>query len=841
MLPSKVTHQSGLVAHPGKEAGFYAVLMSAMAFVLVLAFASFIGMGFFSSGAAKLQTVSDLVSNAALNAFVSSDSTDYQTRANEALTALNQTLSKNSITGKSVSAAVAHAGEQSEGSAGIVEFGNWYRHALEGGSDYCGEIEKNYPCFVPNPWPPEANNSPEANAVRLTLSTGETSWSNFALCELIGGCGKKIHTTSISTIVPRCVVAMADVSPSSHFHTHTFGFAVPATPPSGNACLASHMDSSCTDLDCLWCQVPKCRGADNSVGTSDDIYYCLVNSQDLSDVPQYSRPFYRYAATRDALDASGSNEIDCSNKLSYHNSWESVYWCNMPSQRDSTPAEPFNLTRHYQSDYIKRTVQYKDALDQVQSLDLMVDSITVPDSEYIGPQPLADIMLGINAAFRSLNTVLSHSDAGAFIAFSGTIKGGFPFVDGAERVTSEFGTLIQVTNMENRGTREATYEPDGSVTISNGHGEIRPNFLDAGAYPLDTFDSPDNGKSNLSLVLAAALDTMQSCKPESRKILILGSDMVSNCSLKDSALLGSLDSSDYDCPDTNEDAYAAYKDTKSQLLAGSNSMLELFKSLGIAVVVLQGGDFLGLNIRNVQNNNPSPHFLGYLEAVALGYGGAYMAGYPNTNENLLYADISPVLPNDTSGLTIDEQNELAFSSMRKPGVYFRDPIGVGLDLAALSGGVYAPMMRVCPEDSYGPDGQILDGCRNGLLDCDGDGDPNYLSCSPVFLSPGAQAVQAVLESVAGDPYVQVAEEEIPAKNPTPYPTINTTPPPTAAPTDLPTPVPTVEPTKTHTPAATATSVATSIPTKALFTPEIIPINETPIYVTPIAIIPPKVK
>jgi hypothetical protein len=746
-----------ITTRKNNEHGIYLVVGTALIVLLLLLAALVIGLGFLSTSAARMQRVSNLVALAALENF-SQNTELYQDRASSALDRANTLFAANPLPGFDTTfGGIGFAGDSATG--GDLELGQWLIE--DDGTTNPDPCSDSYPCFSPNPHPSGAPAESTANAVRVRIQNSNSNPLRFPLEKLFAGTSEQVEAEAIATIIQRCVVFVVDTSLSTYFSSHYV-----SPPDDGRIIRYGDFATQWTNIapefcggltadisdDVKVCSVPKWPGYDDSIPPP------LPTSRLIHS--ELSVPFLR-GSVRDA---------DCDQD---HLPMEYWWWCNLTETRDPDTGTPPDLKRRYQSDYIPRTVWYADGT----SAEILVDSF-IDDTygQIHHPRPFGDFFLGFNAGLRKLNQQRSASDRSALLGMKGNIGGRYPIPasNGGRELTDNIGILIQITNLDNRGT--ITWRPDASSDPANAHEEVRPNFLDYGIYSLinDPFNAAAASKWEVNTNLVLALNTAASiltneCSASSQKIIVLASDGISTCSHDSySSAPDSINQDDFDCavPSlTAEQKYDFYEEAETQITEGSGSTLSVIdrlKEAEISVVSLISGEHLGVHFLNQQN--VSGEYMDPAEQFALG-GVAFDGGS---------SDIFDITSQCSSG-PCDDQD--AFLEGNGTGTEFRRPIAVLAELALETGGIFCPLMPQC--DALGicdagctghptPSEDTCSGsnccyvwqedqqeCRLASAHYSGVG--NEQRCSTVGLDPGAQAARCVTQAIGGSPYILVAE------------------------------------------------------------------------------------
>lgn len=362
--------------------------------------------------------------------------------------------------------------------------------------------------------------------------------------------------------------------------------------------------------------------------------------------------------------------------------------CLDDNRSSSTFVDP---TIHYEDDY-----QIKDS---VLGFKVRVDSFVedgTADSDYSGPEPMRSFFLGTNAALRSL----FQGSAGSYWSGVGFENGLLSTLPNGRWVPSTGfatnpGSLIQVTNLDNRGT----FDKDGNVVSP----EVGGNFLSLGWYPRVRLNGASAEQTNLIEAFEAAIGAFQStaslttCPSYYKKTIILATDGVGNC-----WKLGG--SPPYQC----QNNIAGYRNYVNQVLTTISAELQ---RKDISVIVLYGGDYVGPHFINRLapagfETSTGSQFLSLNEGLALGFG-----AIDETDPSLKLFDESPQV-NSTGyaawcGTNCSGalggcgsnacNNAYAMTHIGEVGTVFRQPGSVLAQLAIDTDGLFCPLLPLHPD------------------------------------------------------------------------------------------------------------------------------------------------
>ncbi|RMD84538.1 MAG: VWA domain-containing protein [Candidatus Dadabacteria bacterium] len=352
-------------------------------------------------------------------------------------------------------------------------------------------------------------------------------------------------------------------------------------------------------------------------------------------------------------------------------------WCNMRKRRPVGSIPDPQV--HYKSDY----VLHDTVLSSSQVLvDSYVDAVR---GLYIGPQPYTTLFLASNLASRRLK----ERSVGSFwraAAFDTAARGWFPESDFAP----EAGPIINITNINNRGT----YNADGSPVTD----ELHPNVIDLGWIP--SLDRPVTDATNIIAAFEQAILAFKNsavCPSSYKKVVVLATDGIGNC-YKYRGM--------YICPVAGgQDSYDYFLRFKYQL---ENTVIPQLKSEDISVVVLFSGSHSDPHFINILapqgfNTKTGSAYLSLDEAYALGY----------TENDLFLSDLEIDSQSEYNTWCSDPSNcptSKGCSSLYCKNGYvlnnlsrdvaFREAATVMSKLARETGGVFCPLLPTDPNPSH---------------------------------------------------------------------------------------------------------------------------------------------
>ncbi len=748
-----------------QESGLYIVLVAVMLFMLIGLVVLVIGLGAIGTNKTRLQNAANAAALAALEGYLNADPsyTSYDAKAGAAVARANKLMTVNRMTGTSRDLGELVHGNPTSGSvngpAGHINFGMWFAKPVDplNPNNHCGGV---YPCF-------EDYNGTlirDVNAARVSVNNQSDNPLVIGLAGLLGQQNFFLSSVATAALSPRCVAYLMDVSGSSQYETApgadgVFNMCNPTLPSGqfpGAGCGHPSCNASCMPLDCDHCYPSPPNPPGDPI-----IYY-----------PDTLPANVGYGFLR------GDNVagLNCAS-ISSFTSPEARFWCNY--ERDLRGGAPTTAGfRHNRNDY--RLMGTKMGNPSGPLMSVQVDTLYV-DGLYNGPQPLTRNFLAFNAGLRLVNSASSPGDLSVVMAFTRDIRDRYPDpVEDGKELTKDLGFLIQLTNVNNRGLR------DWQGVVVPGMGEVHPNFIDRGWFPLPSI--PGGDETNLVLALNTAAEALHStCLPTSRKAIVMATDGVSTCSVTNT------DPLQPDCANS----YAKYLQAEGQLLtddlySGSPrkpSILERLTDWEISLTALVDSEGVGPNFYNIRSNasgciyppNSSDEptdpkcFLSYEEARAHGFGGL---GNPYS-----FYDYSSSVPPALGANTEDN----AYQNFGKQYVRFGRPVGALGRLSIQTGGFMCGLLPLHPAGA-GVYIEYPPGNRNGVA-CDQTCTPtpqypclpcilpgnlrshscdpeNGLPCdhsnaqvySPVLLSKSEQAAQCVQNTVGLNPFTLVASD-----------------------------------------------------------------------------------
>lgn len=339
-----------------------------------------------------------------------------------------------------------------------------------------------------------------------------------------------------------------------------------------------------------------------------------------------------------------------------------------------------------------------------------------------GPEPMRTLFLATNAGLRSLHEQAVGS-RWMGIGFRETItnSANIPAVPNLLQFAYNPGILIQITNMNNRGT----FDTSGIEVTPR----LSPNMIDAGWFPQVDPNDPFREHTNMIQAIQAAIIAFElpsgpfTCPREYQKSIILATDGIGNCYKSGGGPF------DYTC----NDSYNGYLQHEAQL----KLIRDELKAKNIEVVALVAGEHVqphfiernklaNPNIPDDYDTNSNDDFLTIDELLNLGFGGLDApAGFELVEKN---PDVSADATNYSTFCTANCpscnsggncsnlnacfgcQNRYAYENLGEvdalgnPKVVFRRPLASLVDLVVATDGTYCPLQPTYPALSYLDDG-----------------------------------------------------------------------------------------------------------------------------------------
>ncbi len=651
--------------------------------------------------------------------------------------------------------------------AGVeVTFGRFY--PIDPTLEDPGPCE-DFPCFVKYPNATNTqlgNGSAVVNAVQVKVSTPTSNPILAPFTNVFGSGAFDIEVTATATLVQRCTSMLVDLSGSSFIDTHVpvanaMGAPAPfpvvlSTNPGGNSgafAFNYYYDQSSGGLGAL--PSINCRtfnvGGGINLNDPASIFWCNMRPSRAGARPWDNESFPGLPGDLDPWPSASPHPTDVDPEV-------------------ESAVTSYGRT-HFRDDF--RPNQSAFYGNQLFLIDEYVDDL------YKGPEPFTSYMQGFNAALRTLQNQQTALDSVSLRGFAGKpINSIPPFLTGGGGIslTEDLGYMIQITNLENRGT----FQRNATGNVVENSPELHPNFVDHGFFSVPlTSGNIIASSTNLVEVLDLVIeDLTTTCPANAKKQIILATDGVASCSFE--THLSSTERDDSPAPDNSprrvctgsgdplgyanyllaeqqligEDGYSIPGSTQSGLpeLAGSGatypSIVERLKNEQIAVTVLMAGSYVEPNFRNFLNastaegvtawNPGTPpseafEFLPYAKALAFGFTGLN-AEYPSRE----YVNAVSSTPSGSGN--VDED---AFNNLGSSGYVFRRPNGSLSRLVMKSGGLWCPLMARDPDNScYDASGNMASSCRGAIQ-----------TRSTLDVSSSILAAQCASAAVGHNPYL----------------------------------------------------------------------------------------
>ncbi len=734
-----------------RERGVYLTLVAVFGLIL-LGFAGLvIELGLLAVAQNRLQQVANLAALSAIEQYVRYEPTPggahpELSRREATRERANQILNANSIWGIDSTKLKV----EFEGNAGRIVFGMWYRFDPDGsGGVSCAK----YPCFIP-----AGDTSSKGNAIRLTVQNESTNPFARFLGRIFGPDQLTIQAEATSTLIKRCMAFLLDLSLSSTSDSHVLPI---------------------RDQIPWWDDDPDpLRDSPGYFRDPDPNRYVNVvqGYNDGADVyvpgGPFGLPFPMNIGLFAYIDPPERCTYDILTPPGGGIAYSALLWCSLLKNRAiAQDAQPQFSPKDYHSreDYRKLETPFTQN-------DIYFDLNK-------RPEPFSTFLLGFNAALRSVYAQASNADEAMVAGFSRSFNySGVsrrvpqPQVvqgQGVKQLTNNLPLLVHLTNIDNIGALGS----DGSIQGAN-----PPSIIDAGIFPIFGLTA-DATATHIQGAISQAIDALDaSCLPSDRKIIVLATDGISNCTQYGSG------------PISCGSSYLSYINAENQLLArtGFGTLRKLIERQ-VAVTVLHAG--LGvrpnfLKIPTVCPNGSSDCLLDFDGALRQGFTsgvvstgnmGTYCesASGQNTTQAVSCASrvaltvgarqqdcVSPPGPSSwNSGCEYR-----AFQNLGEPGVIFGRPSSVMAELAMKSGGRYCPILPILGEKSVNNTAYFdhdSDEPTNGTLcrECTPrrlrhsalPSDSTIVPYSLELRTPGEQAADCASLAAGGNPFILVEE------------------------------------------------------------------------------------
>jgi hypothetical protein len=595
------------------QKGIFLVLFAGMGFALLMLMAYVIATSSLLANQRKLQNTANLISYAALEAYMREDKTanTLEDRIKRSIESADYILRQNKLSfliGSYENLKVWDGNDLPDTSQ--IQFGVWFGTksgacpALAASktdpltscdcSQFSIEASKpgtpfpEAPCFIPYTETEMRIASTKPNAVRVVARTPMKGVSAPMMQLISGTDSQKLSAESIGASVERCTVFLVDVSSSSFSmsHTHLKNDDRWTQPVTYNAAESRYNVVPRYSTDTPGTYAIKAPGSTSAMFDCSDASRPLIDNTQTGTYPNVY-PLW------DIYDSQ-------------------VSWCGMPALRPSPACNnpnTINATcrKHYRSDYeLENTVDGWIAIDKFRS-----------------PQPLTSIMLSVNASLRSLAARKTSLDKVAVIPFSTKAHGPVP----PEGLSKNLEFMMDMTDLRRAGTRSF----NASTGVWGTTGEIHPNFIDRGWTPIDFRGIGTKPKPGTDLIGAFneginRLKNEANCSTQARKTIVIATDGIMNkTNPSDDGLFenGTLDITSQSLLTEAETILATEKkDAAGEVF--KSSIIKKLKDADIKVVSMLIGDAVEPNFYNVPKPGGS-NFLSTIELAGQGY-----RGLPNT-------------------------------------------------------------------------------------------------------------------------------------------------------------------------------------------------------------------
>jgi hypothetical protein len=383
------------------------------------------------------------------------------------------------------------------------------------------------------------------------------------------------------------------------------------------------------------------------------------------------------------------------------------------------------------------------------------------------PEPFTSILMAMNAGLRRALTGNSSIDKVAIIPFAREVIGQVPY----QGLTRDLRFMVDLSNGNSVGDRVLS----GSTWSTQG--VQHPNYIDRNWSPYWGAGPTAVAKKGGTNIIGALNEAIQRlvdpnfCAVDSRKSIIIATDgILSSYYDLSSGVNWSLPKSILTPTDLRaaEDLlYAKYKPSDG---VPSNILRQLIEN-NIRLTSILVGEAVEPNFVNVQKTASPQTFYSLLELPSRGYRGfPDLSTYP---PEVAITDNSPTLPTLPSDILYTPPwpcNPGSFNADMCafkinsffPGVKFRRPNGYMAQLAALSGGLFCPLMDPYMEDPT----TIRSSCYDATTKLWKAGDPacaradGSKQVNATFgAKKGGQAAECVRMTLGRPPYALAIEED----------------------------------------------------------------------------------
>lgn len=713
--------------HRRRERGFVMVLVASAVLVFATIAALAIGLGMVSSARLATQNAVNSAALAAIQTWVNSPTLSNDQRYRAAIARAELVLSRSQVPGvfSGSSAWDGHLrtdwDSALDSSTGVIRFGRFYPTAPSAtGTQICSE----YPCMVYYPTSAQlTNTAATVNSVTINFRSPISNPILVPFANIFGNDTLRVAVDATATLVERCTAMVVDLSGSTFIETHSwqdvqYAFRLGAPLPE------------------LWVWDPTFPGG-------------------FAFPEKYTAPD---GLTRPTLASLTQQRCVQSTPTAGIGDLQSLIWCNTRPNRASPPlaastarpwdgvtlgggyttpsAPPFpqsSTVVHYRDDYRTMSSYYFGGGN------FLVDAFV--DDVYQGPEPFTSFMKGFNAALRTLQQQQNASDKATLKGFAGDIKSEIPpYLTGPSPglLTSDLGYMIQITNLDNRGTftRNAT----GSVVTRSL--ARSPNFIDHGLFTPVTSETRDSSTNLVEVLDKTIEDLNQTCPANAKKQIILATDGVSSCTFRTHNSATTRDSSACDWPGCARrncpagPSFADYLLAEQQLIGHAGydipggysgpptlpggiaypSILDRLTDSQIALTVMLAGQSVEPNFKNFNDTESSSSLvpytgppllpLEYLKGSALG-----LSALTNSSYSLDFVEARSTCTELDPNNYNPDCDQYAYSNIGRPGYLFRRPNGTLARMATLSGGLWCPLMPLDIAANYDASGTILNAAR----------------------------------------------------------------------------------------------------------------------------------
>lgn len=734
-----------------KERGIYLTLVAVFGLILLGLAGLVIELGLLAVAQSRMQQVANLAALSAIEQYVRYEPAPGAThpelsRREATRERANQILHANSIWG--IDATKLNV--ELDGDAGRIVFGMWYRFDPDGnGGISCPK----YPCFVP-----AADTNSQGNAVRLSVRNDSSNPFARFLGRIFGPETLTVQSEATATIIKRCMAFLLDLSLSSIADSHSL-------PARGQ--IPTWLD-----------EADPLRESPGFFGDPDPARHVHYIQGYNGGSPVYApgEPFPLPFPANIGLFAY----VDPPEKCDYGVltppaggiNYSALMWCSLLKHREVADyTEPTFNPKAYHSREDYRRIQTPFGQNKVY-FDL-----------HTRPEPFSTFLLGFNAALRSVYSQASNADEAMIAGFSKSftysgVSRRFPQPQvvqgqGVRSLTNNLPLLIHLTNIENIGNLGV----DGAVEDAE-----PPSIIDAGIFPIFGL-SADATATNIPGAVSAAVDALDaSCLPSDRKIIVLATDGISNCSQYGNN------------PISCGSSYLSYINSENQLLARSGyGILKKLLERQVALTVLHAGLAVRPNFLKVRTTCPNGSddcLLDYDSALRRGFTsgiasnanmGAYceVPGAESSNQAVSCASRVALSPEDSPEDCVSPPGPYswsagceyqAFRQLGEPGVVFGRPASVMAELAMRSGGRYCPILPILGQKSVNNTAYVdhdNDEPANGALcrNCTArrlrysalPADSTIVPYSLELRTPGEQAADCASLAAGGNPFILVEE------------------------------------------------------------------------------------